>query len=143
MSSTPLGTRKLKLTIAGEDYTSDVSSVKLNSASADSDFTSFADAAAGGMRKYTLAFTATQDPADPDSIWSQVWLHSGEVVAAEILPYGGAIVSATNPAVRGSLKIAEPDGTLLGGDADPSTTAKFTMDLEWEFEAKPTLAVAP
>lgn len=138
MSTSPLGTRKLKITIGSVEHTADVSSVKITSGAADSDFTSFADAAAGGRREYALEFTATQDPADSTSIWSKVWDHAGDTVAVKVLPYGGATVSATNPSFEGSVVITEPDGTLLGGDADASTTARFTMELAWKFTAKPT-----
>jgi hypothetical protein len=140
---TALGTRSLKLTLDGQEQTAQVNKVTIDSADAGSDFTSFADAASGGARKYILKFTATQDPADPDSIWSQVWDHAGETVTAEVLPYGGTVVSASNPAFRGNVKITEPDGTILGGEADASNTAKFTMELEWEFEAKPERITAP
>lgn len=138
MSTSALGTRTLKLTIDGEDYTADVSAVTIESGEADNGFVSFADAAAGGKREYKLKFTATQDPADPDSIWNQVWANSGDTVAAEILPYGGAVVSASNPKIVGNVVITEPDGTLLGGEADASTTARFTIELEWTYTAKPT-----
>lgn len=143
MSTNPLGTRTLKVTIDGNEYSADVSSVKINSGESSSDFTSFEDARNGGKRDYTLEFTATQDPTDEDSIWSLVWDHTGETVAVEVLPYGGATVSATNPKITGNVEISEPDGTLLGGDADPSTTARFTMDLVWKFEAKPAKVIVP
>ena len=141
MSTSPLGTRTLKITIDSVEYTADVSSVKIESASADSDFTSFADAAAGGKREYTLAFTATQDPGDATSIWSQMWDNVGDTVSVKVVPYGGATISATNPAFTGNVVVTEPDGTLLGGDADASTTARFTMELAWKFTAKPTRVI--
>lgn len=138
MSSTPLGTRSLKLKIDGVEYTADVSKVYIDSAAADSDFVSFADAKAGGRREYTLKFTATQDPADATSIWNIVWTQTGEEIDVEVNPYGGAAASAANPTFTGTVTITEPDGTILGGEADPSTTARFTMELEWKFTAKPT-----
>lgn len=143
MSTNPLGTRTLKITIGAEEYSADVSSVKITSGDANSDFVSFADALAGGKREYALEFTATQDPADADSIWNQVWDNVGDTVAVEVLPYGGGVVSATNPSFEGDVVISEPDGTILGGDANPSTTARFTMDLKWVFTAKPTKVTTP
>lgn len=143
MSNTPLGTRSLKLTIDGVERYADVSKVTIKSKEADSDFVSFADAAAGGKRDYSLAFTATQDPADATSIWNIMWDQPGEEVPVVVLPYGGATVSATNPAFEGTLIVSEPDGDLLGGEADASTTAKFTIDLEWKFTAKPEKVTAP
>lgn len=141
MSATPLGTRLLKVKIGTVEFNADVSKCRIKSAAGDSDFVSFAQAAAGGSRDYTLEFTATQDPADSTSIWSQVFTAAGTTVAIKVLPYGGATVSATNPMISGSVVITEPDGDLLGGDANASTTAKFTMDLAWKFTAKPTIAI--
>lgn len=142
MSNTPLGTRKLRLTIDGEEYTADVSKCRITSGPASSDFISFRDAANGGAREYKLKFTATQDPADQYSIWSQIWNNAGGEAEVEVLPYGGEEVSVTNPAFQGVVEIAEPDGDLLGGDANASTTAKFTIDLEWTFKAKPAKVTA-
>jgi hypothetical protein len=137
MSATPLGTRLLKIKIGTVEFNADVKSVKITSAAADSDFTTFADAAAGGKRDYFLEFTATQDPADATSIWTMVFDAAGTTAAVKVLPYGGATVSATNPLFSGNVTIVEPDGVLLGGEADASTTAKFTIDLKWKFTAKP------
>lgn len=142
MSTTPLGTRSLKLKIGSTEFYTDVSNCSIESAAASSDFTSFAQAAAGGARDYTLKFTATQDPADATSIWNQVFSNAGSTVAVSINPYGGTTFSATNPGFTGNVVITEPDGTLLGGEANPSTTAKFTMGLEWKFTAKPTKVTA-
>lgn len=139
MSATPLGTRSLKIKIGTTEYNADVSSVTIESAAASSDFVSFAQAAAGGARDYTLKFTATQDPADATSIWNKVWASSGSTATVVINPYGGTSATVATPIVSGTVVISEPDGTLLGGDADSSTTAKFTIDLEWSFTAKPTI----
>lgn len=139
MSTTPLGTRSLKLKIGTVEYNVDVNNCRIVSGAADSDFTSFAAAAQGGARKYTLAFSATQDPADTTSIWSKVWTAAGSTVAVVINPYGGGTLSAANPGFAGNVVVKEPDGDLLGGAADASTTARFTIDLEWDFTAKPTM----
>lgn len=137
MSSTPLGTRSLKIEIEDKEYTSDISSCTIDTASGSSDFTSFEDARNGGAREYTLKFKATQDPADPDSIWNMIWDLAGEDAQVTINPYGGAAPSAANPQFVGTVVITEPDGTILGGEANASTTAKFTMDVAWKFKAKP------
>jgi hypothetical protein len=138
MSTTPLGTRSLKLKIGATEFNMDVSNCRITSAESDSDFVSFAQAQAGGARDYILAFTATQDPADPTSIWNMVFDDAGTTAAVMINPYGGGTLTATNPGFSGNVVITEPDGDLLGGEADASTTAKFTIELEWKFTAKPT-----
>lgn len=138
MSSTPLGTRSLKLKIGAVEYNMDVSAVTIESAESDADFTSFAQAAAGGARDYFLNFTATQDPADATSLWSKIFDTPGTTAAVSINPYGGSTFSATNPGFTGNVTITEPDGPLLGGEADANTTARFTMECSWKFAAKPT-----
>lgn len=143
MSATPLGTRLLKATIDGVVRSAEVSSCKITSAESDSDFVSFEDTAGGGKRDYTLEFTAVQDPADVTSLWYVMWDQTGTDVEVEILPYGGAVVSATNPKFTGTVTVTEPDGDILGGDADPSASARFTIELAWKFLAKPARVVAP
>lgn len=139
---TALGTRLLTLTIGGTDYTAQVSNCRITSGDADTDFVSFADAAAGGGREYKLAFTAVQDP-EADSIWDLVWTQAGSTVAAVIKPNGdGATPTPTQPHFTGNVVITEPDGDLLGGEANTSTTSKFTFEAEWSYTAKPTRVTA-
>lgn len=138
MSTTPLGTRSLKLKIGTVEYNMDVSNCTISSAESDADFTSFAAAAAGGARDYFLNFTATQDPADATSIWSKMFDTPGTTAAVSINPYGGTTFSATNPGFQGNVTITEPDGDMLGGEANANPTARFTIELSWKFAAKPT-----
>lgn len=138
---TQLGTRALTLTIGGQDYTAQVSDCRIVAGEADTDFVSFAAAAAGGAREYRLAFTAVQDPAT-STIWDLVWSSAGSTVAAVIKPNGGTTASATQPHFTGNVVITEPDGDLLGGEANASSTARFTFEAEWVFTAKPLRVVA-
>lgn len=138
---TALGTRFLTLTIGGEDYTAQVSNCRIIAGESDADFVSFADAAAGGARKYRLAFTAVQDPV-ADTIWDLVWSNAGDTVAAVIKPNGGTTASPTQPHFTGNVVISEPDGDILGGEANASSTAKFTFEAEWVYTAKPTRVTA-
>jgi hypothetical protein len=136
-----IGTRKLTLTIDGDEVAPEVSSAIINSAESDSDFVSFASAAAGGGRDYTLALTFVQD-AQAGSLWDKVWTAAGTDVAVIVRPYGNATPTATQPHFSGDVTITEPDGALLGGEADASTTARFTTEVEWVFTDKPTRLVA-
>jgi hypothetical protein len=138
---TALGTRLLTLTIGGEDYTAQVSNCRITSGDAEGGFLSFAAAAAGGAREYKLAFTAVQDPA-ADTIWDLVWSQAGTTVAAVIKPAGGTDPSESQPHFTGNLVIAEPDGDILGGEANSSATARFTFDAEWTYTAKPTRVIS-
>lgn len=138
---TALGTRALTLTIGGEDYTAQVSDCRITAGESDSDFVSFADAAAGGAREYKLAFTAVQDP-EADTIWDLVWSQTGTTVAVSIKPNGGTLASPTQPHFTGNVVITEPDGDILGGEANSSATARFTFEAEWTFTAKPLRVIA-
>jgi Ca2+-binding RTX toxin-like protein len=132
-----LGTRQLVLTIGGTDYTTQVSKVVITSEAADSDFMTFADAASGGARLYKLAFIAVQDAAT-GTLWDKVFTVAGTTVAYLLKPYGNAAASVGQPHYSGNAVITEPDGDFIGGEADSSTTARFTFECEWELTAKPT-----
>ncbi|WP_395691795.1 hypothetical protein [Nocardioides sp.] len=134
---TALGTRQLVLTIGGTDYTAQVSNCEITSQAAESDVTTFAEAAAGGAREYRLKFTGLQD-LTTGTIWDKVWSAAGSSVAALVKPYGNSTASPTQPHYSGNVTITEPDGTLIGGDADASTTSRWTFECEWVFSAKPT-----
>lgn len=135
-----LGTRLLKVKIGSTEYTVDVSKCEIVSAAADSDFTSFADAAAGGAREYALALVMKQDLATT-SLWRLIWASAGTSVAVKVNPYGNAAATATEPHYTGNVTITEPDGTLIGGDANSSTSARMTVEVRWVFAAKPTEVV--
>jgi len=133
---TALGTRKLTLTIDGTEVSPAVSRAEIASEETDSDFVSFADARAGGGRTYKLLVTFVQDPA-ADSLWDLVWSAAGTEVPVLLRPDGNAIADPDQPHFSGTVVVIEPDGTLLGGEADPSTTARWTTEAEWTFTAKP------
>jgi hypothetical protein len=136
-----LGTRLLKIKIGTVEHTAQVSRVEITSKAADSDFTSFADAAAGGAREYALEFTGKQDLAS-GSLWRNVWTLAGTTVAVKVAPYGNsAAASATEPHFSGNVTITEPDGTLIGGEAKSSVSARMTFACRWVFTAKPTEVV--
>jgi hypothetical protein len=132
-----LGTRALVLTVGGTDYTAQVSKVSITSAETDSDFTTFADAAAGGARDYKLEFTGVQDTAT-GTLWDKVWASAGTSVAYILKPSGNATATVAQPHYSGNAIITEPDGDLLGGEADASATARFTFECAWALTAKPT-----
>lgn len=137
-----LGTRNLILKVDSTDFSDEVKAVRVRSAESDSDFVSFADAAAGGARDYILVVTLKQNTAST-SLWYYAWNEAGSDVAVEVWPNGGGTTpSTTTPKFSGTVTIMEPDGDFLGGDANASNTTIFTSEFEWKFTAKPTLAVA-
>lgn len=132
--------RLLKISVAGTDYTAQVSKAVITSGESDSDFVTFADAAAGGAREYKLEFTAVQDAAAA-SLWDKVWSAAGTTVACILKPYGNAAASATQPHYSFNAVVSEPDGDLIGGEADSSVTARQVIECAWTLEAKPTKVV--
>jgi hypothetical protein len=121
-----------------------VSDVRITSGESDSDFLTFAAAAAGGSREYFLAMTMRQDNATT-SLWSKAWSETGQTAPYEVWPNGrpgGGTPTATQPRFVGSVVIKEPDGDFVGGEADNSTSAVFTTEVEWQTTARPGLQIA-
>ena len=133
-----LGTRLLKFKVGTTEHTAEVSRVQITSGAADSDFTSFADAASGGAREYALELTMRQDMANT-SLWRYIWAQAGQSLAVKVAPYGNtAAATATEPFYTGNVTITEPDGVLIGGEANSSTSARMTVQVRWVASAKPT-----
>jgi hypothetical protein len=145
--STIIGTRRTLLFLGAglDEVSAQVSNVRITSDEADSDFMSFVEARSGGARDYKLALTMRQDTAT-DSLWYYVWNLAGTDVAYEFWPNGQNSTSpttptATYPKLSGTVTITEPDGDFLGGEANRSSTAVNTVEVEWQCTAKPTLAI--
>ena len=126
-----IGTRKLKIEVDGTEYTADVSNCRVTSGAGDSDFVPFAAAASGGSRKYQLVGTAAQDAA-ADSFWDIVYSQGGADLPVTLMPYGNAVPSVSQPHFTSTITVKEPDGDFLGGEANASTTAKFTFDFAFD-----------
>jgi hypothetical protein len=134
--STRIKGTKLKLTLGtpGVDYWADLSSWKISNDDADSDVTTFEDAASGGSKQFKLSGTAVQSTAT-GSFWRYVWANTGiEGVAFTIAPHGNATATAEQPHLIGTLTIGpKPD---LGGDAG---TGSYTFDFEFIVTGTPAL----
>lgn len=137
-----IGTRKMKIEVDGTEHTVSVSNARITSGAADADFLSFADAAAGGSREYRFQGVAVQDLASA-SLWREIWDNAGDEVPVVLMPYGNAVPSVGEPHIEATCIIAEPDGDLVGGEANASATARMTVELSWECTAKPNLVTAP
>lgn len=140
-----LGTRRLKLFVGSPlvEYTGSISNCRIVTGESDSDFVSFEEAAAGGAREYRLALTLKQN-TDADALWYYIWANSGDDIPVEVWPNGRNSTSPTTPTTTypkftGTVTISEPDGDLVGGEANASNTAKFTSEVEWKFLAKPVM----
>lgn len=136
--------RHLRLFVDSVERTDSVSTAKFTSAETDSDFVPFSVAASGGGRDYFLAMTLKQNTSN-SSLWDVIYTQSGEDLPVELWPNGmplGGTPTAAQPLFEATCTVKDPDGDLLGGDADPSPSARQVTEVEWQTLAKPTRAVA-
>lgn len=133
--------RLLTLEIDGVDYADQVSKAVITSGESDSDFTTFADAAAGGARQYTLDLNMAQDLA-AGALLREVIDNVGDTVPFTMAPYGNETPSVGQPHIEGNAVISEPDGDFIGGEADLSTTAVMQTEVSWALTAKFALVTA-
>lgn len=137
-----VGKRDLILIVDGTDVSDEVSVVTIDSASDDDGFPSFAAARAGGARKYTLTMTMRQNTG-ASALWYHMWANVGTELDVEFWPCGGGTTpTVDNPQWSGTVLVAEPDGTMLGGEAAASATGVQVAEVAWDFTAKPTLATS-
>lgn len=137
MGSTRIKGTKLALDLGtpATNYWADIRSYELTNDEADSDVTTFEDAAGGGARQYKLAGEAIQS-TDSASFWMYVWENVGETVPFTLAPHGNEVPSASQPHFVGNVKIgARPK---IGGEAG---TGAFTFDFEWDVEGVPVLDI--
>lgn len=138
------GTRALVLRLVSTDYTAAINKCRIRSGDSDADFVSFAEAAAGGARKYQLVINLKQDNAST-SLWYFAWNQAGQTVAYEVWPNGRPVsgtATAVQPKFSGNVVVMEPDGDFIGGDSDASPTKYFQSEFVWDCTAKPVLAIA-
>jgi hypothetical protein len=139
-----VNTRHCVLIVDSIDCTDSVSRAEVTSAESDSDFVSFAQAAAGGARDYALALTMKQNTSST-TLWDLMWSQAGEEVPVVVWPNGkpvGDTPSPTQPKFTGTVTVKDPDGTVLGGEANASTTARQVSEVEWLFTEKPLRVTA-
>jgi hypothetical protein len=136
-----LTARTLTISVGGTQYEAQVFSATVSADAADNDDVTFAEAAAGGGRVYTLGLTLTQDMA-ASTLWRKIFDSPGTDVAVVMKPYGNATPSAAQPHFTMSANVREPDGVLLGGDADSSATNRLKVEVEWPLAAKPTMVTS-
>jgi len=132
--STRIKGKQLSLKIGTTDYFADATAVTLENDEADNDTVTFADAAAGGGRKYTLKITGIQS-TDEDSLWSFVWDNAGTDVAFTYAPHANATPSVDQPHFVGTVTVGPKPS--IGGEAGTDTT--FTFDTEWDVVGEPVL----
>ncbi len=123
---------RLGLTIAGQDYWSDLAKYELAPSSSDKDVVTFADAASGSTAAWKLKGTAIQSFA-PGSFWDKVWTAAGTTIGFILAPHGNKQASATQPHFTGQVKIGvKPSVSSEAGDTKGST-----FDFEWDVIDEP------
>ena len=135
------GTRSLTLTINAVDRTAQCSKTVITSGESDADFVSWADAAAGGAREYKLELEFVQDFAT-GTLWDLIYSSPGMTFPYLIRPYGNATATPAQPHFSGNVTITEPDGDFIGGEADPSVSARLLAECEWTCTGKPVRVTA-
>jgi len=141
---TDVDKRKLVLFVDSLNCTDSVSTAKFTSAETDSDFVSFTQAAAGGARDYFLALTLKQNTAS-GTIWNIMWTQGGSDLPVDLWPNGmpvGGVPTASQPKFTATVTVKDPDGDVLGGEANASPSARQVTEVEWQCLAKPVRTVA-
>jgi len=81
--------------------------------------------------EYAIEITAGQD-LTVQSLWYLMFTRVNEQVSVVLKPYGNDDEpSETQPWVSVNAWVAEPDGDLIGGAADTSTTTKRMFSVSW------------
>ncbi|MGG7466043.1 hypothetical protein [Plantibacter sp. YIM 135347] len=122
----------LKLGTPPVDHWQDITSYLLDNKDADSDVTTFADAAAGGAKQFFLKLSAIQSTT-VTSFWRLVWEKSGTDVAFTLAPHGNATPTPDQPHYVGIVTVGPKPP--LGGEAG----ATFKFDTEWNIVGTPTV----
>jgi hypothetical protein len=87
--------------------------------------------AAAPDSEYSIEITAGQD-LTAASLWHMAFTQANTEVQIIMRPYGNDHApTATKPWVVVTATIAEPDGDLIGGGAEKSTTQKRTFTITW------------
>ena len=136
-----LTARSLKITIDAQERYSEVFAATVNADDADADEVTFKEASEGGARAYVLALTLTQDMA-ATTLWSSIWDEAGTDVPVVLMPYGNAAPSESQPHFTMTASIREPNGTIMGGEADANPLTRFNVEVEWPLLAKPVRVTA-
>jgi hypothetical protein len=133
--------RLIELLVETVDRSDEISKAEIISGPKSSDFTSFLEARSGGGREYALNMTAAQDHAS-GTLWDLIWTGAGTEVDGVYAPYGNETPTVSQPHYGFTAVVAEPDGRMLGAEANSSTTAVATVDVSWKLLAKPTKITA-
>lgn len=127
-TSTRIKGKSLTLTIDGNDYAMDASSIVLTSEDMNGEVRTFADITP--PKQWYFDIEAVQS-TDEDSFWSMLWDEDGtEDVAYIFAPHGNATESTNEPHFTGTVTIkGKPP---VGGTADSTFTFTYRLDCDQE-----------
>lgn len=132
-SSTRIKGTKLYLTVGGDSYAMDVTSISLENEESAAGVTTFEDALAGGARQYYFTGTAVQS-TDTGSFWTEVWdAVSRDGIAFVYAPHGNETITADEPHFTGTLSLGPKP--FIGGEA--GATNEFTFDFRFDIDGVP------
>lgn len=129
--------RLIALDVEGVDRSDEISKIEIVSAAGDPDFLTFKAARDKQRREHRINLTIAQDHAS-GTLWDFIWEGVGTKVEGVYAPYGNADPSAAQPHYSFTAEVTEPDGALMGGEANRSTTAVTTVEVSWLLDERPT-----
>ena len=121
----------ITITVDGDDYTTDLSSIMLQSEEASSDVTTFSDAASGGARDFYIEMSGVTS-TDATSFFMVCWNNPGDEV-----PFTLETSAATAGDFSGTLRIPAKGSIPFGGEASADGTFSWS-GVRFEVVGEPT-----
>lgn len=125
----------ITITVDGDSYTADLSSIMLQSEEASTDISTFADATLGGSSDWFVELSGVTS-TDASSFFMTCWNNPGDEV-----PFVLSTSSPTAGAFSGTLRIPAKGRIPFGGEASPDGTFSWS-GVRFEVVGEPTFAAA-
>ena len=125
----------ITITVDGDPFTTDLSSIMLQSEEASTDVTTFADAALGGSSDWFIELSGVTS-TDATSFFMTCWNNPGDEV-----PFVLTSTSPTAGAFSGTLRIPAQGRIPFGGEASADGTFSWS-GVRFEVVGAPTFAAA-
>lgn len=126
----------ITITVDGDNYTADLSSIMLQSEEASTDVTTFADATNGGARDFYIEMSGVTS-TDATSFFMVCWNNAGDEV-----PFTLATTSSDAGQFAGTLRIPAKGAIPFGGEASADGTFSWS-GIRFEVVGVPTWTAAP
>jgi len=110
----------ITITVDGDDFTADLSSIMLQSEEASTDVTTFADAALGGASDFFVELSGVTS-TDTTSFWMTCWNNPGTEV-----PFTLEVASPTAGTFDGILRLPARGRVPFGGEASADGSWSFS-----------------